>query len=81
MAVERQYLVCSFRQGGRTYCYHHDHEGAPAAVGDRMKVDGLGGWQIVSVAAIVGAPTYPTKPVLGFADLKTQLKLSLERKE
>lgn len=85
--MTRQYLAVSFRPGSRPYTYHFDHDGTPAAVGDRMKVvardDTEPAWLIVTVVAIVNKPAIPmpTKPLAGFADLKTQLKLSLGRME
>lgn len=81
--MTRQYLACAFRPGGPRYTYHFDHDETPAVVGDRMKVETSSelGWQTVHVAAIVDAPAFPTKPLLGFADLKVQLRLSLGGKE
>lgn len=68
--ASRQYVACVFREGdARQYTYHND--GAPVAVGDRVRVTGRSGAeQVVIVAAFPPpcfVPNFETKPILGLA--------------
>lgn len=60
-----QYVACRFGESGQTYTYHND--GAPVAVGDKVKVEVRNeGSKTVTVVQILDkAPKFTTKPVLG----------------
>lgn len=68
----RQYVDIAFRPGGRTYRYHND--GAPVAVGDKVRVtsrDEAEGWQAVEVlGADYVAPAFKTTAILGLHSRK-----------
>lgn len=70
----RQFVAIVFRPGDlRTYTYHND--GEPVAVGDRVMIPGRkGGEQAVTVAALPAeAPQFPTKPIIGPAQVDVPL--------
>lgn len=67
--MTRRYLACAFREGQRTYTYHHDGP-EEIAVGDVVRVPGRdNGWQRATVVSIVDvAPEFATKAILGKAE-------------
>lgn len=68
--MARQYIAVRFRPADRQpYTYHND--GAPVAVGDRVKVpDRSGdGWNRATVEAVdVEEPKFATKAILGMVE-------------
>jgi len=66
--MTRQFVACTFTDGGRPYTYHFDHDGEALVVGERVTVETQHGEKTVTVAQIItDAPPYATKPVKGRA--------------
>lgn len=68
MSANRQYILVTFKPGGRTYVYHND--GEPVAPTDEVKVPNPRGdpgeWIRASVVEIMtDAPEFATKAILG----------------
>lgn len=71
--MNRQYLACSFTEGGRLYTYHYD--GDTVGVGDNVLVaahDSPGAHVTVTVEKVVDKPVFPTKPIIGLAPAENE---------
>lgn len=62
--MPRQFVGCTFHEGGRVYTYHND--GDPVSVGQEVKVPAReGGWKRVTVSSVTDqAPSFSTKAIL-----------------
>jgi len=64
-----QFIAVSLAAGKRTYTYHND--GEPVQIGDKVKLPaprGEDGWIPGIVEAVVSAPSFGTKPVIGIIE-------------
>lgn len=63
--MTRQFVACTFTDGGRPYTYHWDGD-EPLAVGEKVAIDTKNGEATITVVQLVPEePPYATKPIKG----------------
>lgn len=61
--MTRQFVACTFTDGGRPYTYHWDGD-EPLLVGEKVSVETKNGEATITVSQIVTEePPYATKPI------------------